>query len=140
MLEQAYNDDAAKAQAESGFNSAFAKNKYTAYSMEGNYLNDSNAFIESLNGKSRYLGTIKYKNVEFGIRAYDQYGVIYCNTTPDASYPYKIAVTTEDHQVNYVMLRQNDAFISNMRYFFERGCFRFKDLRCKEAVLKLLSY
>ena len=26
------------------------------------------------------------------------------------------------------------------RYFFEKGCFRFKDLRCKEAVLKALSY
>lgn len=140
VLEQAYNADAAKAQAESSFNAAFSKNKYTAYSQEGSYLNDSSAFIESLSGKSRYLGTIKYKNVEFGVRAYDALGVIYCNSTPDSSYPYKIAVTTDDHQVNYVMLRQNDTFISSMRYFFERGCFRFKDLRCKEAILKLLSY
>lgn len=140
VLEQAYNESAALAQAESSFNAAFAKNKYTAYSSEGSYLNDSTAFIEKLNGKSRYLGTIRYKNVEFGLRAFDSIGVIYCDNVPDTTYSYKIAVTTDDHQVNYVMLRQNDMFISQMRYFFERGCFRFKDLRCKEAVLKLLSY
>ena len=67
VLEQAYNDDAAKAQAESGFNSAFAKNKYTEYSKEGTYLNDSSAFIENPVGKSRYLATVKYKNVEYGL-------------------------------------------------------------------------
>lgn len=140
VLEQGYNEDAAKAQAESGFNAAFAKNKYTAYSTEGAYLNDSYTFIEQPVGKSRYLATIKYKSVEFAIRAYDDIGIIYCDTRPDTTYPYKIAVTTDDHQINYVMLRQNDMFIGSMRYFFEHGCFRFKDLRCKDAVLKLLSY
>ena len=41
---------------------------------------------------------------------------------------------------NYVMLRKNDQFIASLRYFFERGAFRFKDMRCKDAVLKALSY
>ena len=52
----------------------------------------------------------------------------------------KITITTEDHEVNYVMLKRNDMFLTNLRYFFEKGCFRFKDLRCKEAILKALSY
>ena len=26
------------------------------------------------------------------------------------------------------------------KYYFEKGCFRFKDMRCKEAILKALSY
>ena len=38
------------------------------------------------------------------------------------------------------MLKKNDVFIQNMRWFFERGCFRFKDLRCKEALMKAISY
>ena len=140
VLEQGYNADAANAQKESGFNAAFAKNAYTAYASEGVYLNDSKSFIEKPIGKSRYLTTIKYKNTEYGVRSYDSLGIIYCDKTPDTTYQFRIAVTTDDHQVNYVMLRNNDLFLSNMRYFFNMGCFRFKDLQCKEAVLKMLSY
>lgn len=140
VLEQGYNEAADKAQKESGFNAAFNKNRYIAYSTEGSYLNDSLAFIEQPVGKSRYLATIKYKGCEYGIRSYDSLGVIYCDNRPDTTYQNKIAVTTDDHNVNYVMLKNNEIFIMQMRYFFEQGCFRFKDLKCKEAILKLLSY
>mgnify|MGYP003418330222 FL=1 len=104
------------------------------------YLNDNKAFIEKPQGSSRYLATVKYKGVDYGIREYAESGVIYCDDRSDSSFKMKITVTTDDHEINYVMLKRNDLFLSNLRYFFERGCFRFKDLRCKEAVLKALSY
>ena len=67
-------------------------------------------------------------------------GVVYCDNRPDKTFPEKISVTTADHDINYVMLKRNEFFLNNLRYYFEHGCFRFKDLRCKEAVLKALSY
>ena len=140
VLEQGYNEAASVAQKESGFNMAFKRNSYVAYAGEACYLEDDISFIETPSGKSRYLGTIKYKDTMFGIRAFDDSGVIYCDKKPDKTFPYKIAVTTSDHQVNYLLLRQHDIFIQNMRYYFEHGCFRFKDLQCKEAVMKLLTY
>lgn len=140
VLEQGYNEAADKAQKESGFNAAFSKNRYIAYASEGSYLNDSMAFIEQPNGKARYLATIRFKGNDYGIRSFDALGIIYCDNRPDTTYPNKIAVTTDDHNINYVMLKNNELFIANMRFFFEQGCFRFKDLKCKEAVLKLLSY
>ena len=140
VLEQGFVDSASKAQKESGFNRAFARNSYVAYSSECVYLNDSQAFIEKPAGESRYIATLKYKNTEFGIREYPERGIVYCDTTPDRTFRVRITVTTDDHDVNYVMLKKNDFFIANMRYYFEHGCFRFKDLRCKEAVLKALSY
>lgn len=140
VLEQGYVDSASKAQKESGFNRAFARNSYVAYSSECVYLNDNKAFIEKPVGRSRYLATLRYKGVDYGVREYDEAGVIYCDDRADSSYTNKLTVTTEDHEVNYVMLKRNDFFLANLRYFFEKGCFRFKDLRCKEAVLKALSY
>ena len=140
VLEQGFNESASIAQKESAFNRAFSKNKYMAYSSEGVYLNDNKAFIEKPEGKSRYLGTIKYMGCEYAIREFPAEGVIYCDDHADKTYKYKISLTTDDHNVNYVMLKNNDAFIQNMRYFFERGCFRFKDLRCKEAIMKMVSY
>ena len=65
---------------------------------------------------------------------------MYCDDHPDNTFKIKISVTTDDHDINYVMLKKNDFILSNLRYLFEKGCFRFKDLRCKQAVLSALSY
>lgn len=140
VMERGFIESASEAQLQSGFNRAFAGNSYVAYSAQNVYLNDNKAFIERPDGSSRYLATLKYGGSEFAIREFGEAGVIYCDDRPDRTYPHKIAVTTNDHQVNYVMLKRNDMFLTNMRWYFERGCFRFKDLRCKEAVLKALSY
>lgn len=140
VLEQGYVESASRAQKESGFNKAFAGNSYVAYSSECVYLNDNISFIEKPEGVGRYLGTLKYKGCEYGIREFGEVGIIYCDDRPDKTFPYKLTVTTEDHEINYVMLKRNDLFLSNLRYYFEKGCFRFKDLKSKEAILSALSY
>ena len=140
VLEQGYVESASEAQKLSGFNRAFSNESYVAYSSEAVYLNDNKAFIEKPSGSNKYLATLKYNNSNYGIREFYEAGVIYCDDRCDFSYPVKISVTTNDHEINYVMLKRNDLFLSQLRYFFERGCFRFKDLRCKEAVLQSLSY
>lgn len=140
VLEQGFVKSASEAQKESGFNRAFSKNSYVVYSSQCVYLNDSVAFIEKPVGASRYLATLRYKGCDYAIREFAESGILYCDNRPDTSFKFKLTVTTDDHQINYVMLKRNDLFIANLRFFFERGCFRFKDLRCKEAVLKALSY
>ena len=140
VLEQGYNEGASIAQKSSGFNRAFAGNQYIAYASEIVYLNDNKAFVEKPYGASRYLVTLKYNGSEYAIREYLEAGVVYCDDNVDRTFTGKIAVTTDDHAINFVMLKRNDVFLAQMRYYFEKGCFRFKNLRCKEAVLKALSY
>ena len=140
VLEQGFNESASLAQKDGGINRAFAKNSYVAYSSENIYLHDNKAFIEKPSGNSRYLATIKYNGTEYAIREYADLGILYCDDKADTTFKNKISVTTDDHEVNYVMLKRNSMFLMNLRYFFEHGCFRFKDLRCKNAVLKALSY
>jgi len=140
VLEQGYIESASIEQKNSGFNRAFSKNSYTAYSSECVYLNDNKAFVEKPAGKSKYLCTLRYKGSDFALREYTESGLIYCDDKADSSFLTRISVTTDDHNINYVMLKRNDFFLSNLRYFFEHGCFRFKDMRCKEAVLSALCY
>lgn len=140
VLEQGFIKTASDSQKESGFNRAFKENNYVAYSSENVYLNDNYSFIEKPTGKSRYICTLKYKGNDFGVKEFAESGFIYCDDKPDSTFPLKITVTTDDHSINYVMLKRNDFFLSNLRYLFERGCFRFKDMRCKEAILNALSY
>lgn len=140
VLEQGFVQSAADAQKLSGFNAAFEKNDYIAYSTECVYLNDCTAFIEKPSGNSRYVCTMRYKNADYAIREYAEQGILYCDDKPDYTFPHRLAVTTDDHNINLVMLKKHEMFISNLRYFFERGAFRFKNLKCKECILKALSY
>ena len=140
VLEQGWVESASNAQKTSGFNRAFAQNQYVAYSSEAIYLNDNKAFIEKPNGKNNYICTLKYEGREYAIREFADLGIMYCDDHADSTFTFKISVTTDDHNINYVMLKRNDFFLSTMRFLFERGCFRFKDLRCKDAVLHALSY
>ena len=90
--------------------------------------------------KSRQAHLVIYVPSDYAIREFAELGYIYCDDKPDLTFKSKLAVTTNDHNINYVMLKSNELFLIQLRYYFERGCFRFKDLRCKEAVLKALSY
>lgn len=140
VLEQGYVDSASRAQLESGFNRAFSGSKYVAYSAQNVYLNDNESFIDKPAGRPRYMATLKYLGCEYSIKEYKQQGIIFCDDSVDSSFKYKITVTTDDHQINYVMLRNNDMFLNLMKFYFEKGCVRFKNLKCKEAFLKSLYY
>ena len=140
VLEQCYIESASIQQKASAFNRAFASNSYIAYSAENVYLNDNIAFIDKPKGKSRYIATVRYNGCNYGLREYAEQGIIYCDDKADDTFTIKITVTTDDHQINYIMLKRNDSFLTMLRYYFEHGCFRFKDLKSKEVVLKTLSY
>lgn len=139
VLEQGFNESASEAQSASAFNRAFAGSKYLAYSNQGVYLNDDATFIEKPTGDSRYIATLKFKGKEYALREFQGLGIMYCDNKPDTTFPTRIAVTTEDHNINYVMLQNRKGMINALRTLFEHGCFRFKDLNCKECVFAMLS-
>lgn len=140
VLEQNYNESASKQQKESAFNRAFSNNKYVGYASENRYLNDSQSFIDKVKGKSKYICTIRFEGSDYAIRTFEEQGIVYCDNSVDTTFPLRISVTTEDHNINYVMVKQNEWLITTLRFYFERGAFRFKNLSCKQAVMKMISY
>lgn len=140
VLEQGFNENASNSQKQSAFNRAFKKSSYAEYNEMGVYLNDSKTFVENVKGKSNYLCTLKYNGKDFSIREFPEIGVLFCSKKIDPGFPMRLTVSTADHSINYVMIKRNNLFISTMRYYFEKGCFRFQDLQCKEALLKAISY
>jgi len=140
VLEQGYVESAAKAQMESAFNRAFAGNKYISYAAQGIYLNDNLTFIERPEGRSNYIATVKCGGKAFAIREFPEVGVMYCDDKADLTYPIKIAITTDDHSPGFRLRSGTDFFISTLRGYFDNGCFRFKNIECKDAVFRALSY
>lgn len=140
VLERTVNKSAQQAQLNSSFNQAFKSSASFAHEAENSYLNDNYSFIEKVNGKSRYVATLVYNSKKFAIREFDRKGIIYVDKKVDYSNPTTLCLTTEDFNINYIMLKNNSILISSLRKMFEFGCFRFKDLECKDAILKMLSY
>ncbi len=138
VLEQGFNQSASDAQKDSGFNRAFSKNSYIAYSTEAIYLNDNLSFISKPSGRSRYICTIVYDGAEYAIREYPLQGIIYVDNSVDSTSPMKVALQTTDHKENYVMLRRSEPIRNNMRFFYMQGAARFKDLRCKQMFMKFI--
>lgn len=139
VLEVNMNETASLAQQNSAFNRAFKNDEYNKYAAMNVYLNDNIAFVEKPQGKSRYLITVKYDNTLYAVREFTEIGIIYVDTKIDTSFKDKITISSNDHEVNYIMLRRNDMFRQLMRYYFMKGCVRFRDLRCKEMFLKLVT-
>lgn len=140
VLEQGYNPGAAAAQLTSGFARAFSQSDYVAYSAQAVYLNDRTAFVDKPQGRARYVATLRYKGHDYGVREFAESGYMFVSEKPDSGFPYRITVTTDDHNINYVMLQRNDVMFQSFRYLFNKGAFRFQDLQCKEALLCALSY
>lgn len=140
VLEQGYNETASKALKSSAFNRAFGSSDYIAYSAEGVYLQDDLSFVDTPTGRGKYVATIRYAGIDYGVREYPELGIVFCDKSVDYQYPLKITVDTADHKLNYVMVSSNFILIQKLRYYFEHGCMRFKDLQAKEAILKALSF
>lgn len=140
VLEQGFNTAASEAQKQSAFNRAFGGHLYVKYSSERFYLNDNTAFIDQPTGTSRYVCTLKYMGKNYGIREFREEGVIYCDSSADLTFPVRLSLTTDDHEINYMLLQRNDLMIKLLRTYFERGLFRFRNMECKKAILELLAY
>ena len=140
VLEQGYVDSAARAQMQSGFVKAFSNTQYTN-SMSGQavYLNDNYTFIERPTGRFTYLATINYENKNFSIKEYPDSGIVYIDTSVDMQYPVKISATTADHKINQVIMRTNTPLIIRLKYYFDMGCIRFRNLECKKCLFALVS-
>lgn len=138
VLEQGFNESASKAQKQSGFNRAFAKNEYISYSTEAIYLNDNLSFIDKPSGSSRYICTICYEKTEYALREYLFDGIIYVDNSVDKTNPNRIVITTSDHKENYVMIKRSEQIRTNMRFFYMQGAVRFKDLKCKQMFMKFV--
>lgn len=137
VLEQGYNESASRLQESSLFNKAFNKSNYVAYASQNVYLNDNNAFIQKMKGQSRYLCTLKYNGVEYGVKIFEEESVVYCDKKVDTDFKQRISVTTDDHNINYVMLKNNEWLIGYMRYFLIEVVLDFIHLIVKSVFSKL---
>lgn len=139
VLECCLNTSASQAQQNSAFNKAFNNNQYIKYSRELIYLNDNNTFVDKINGVTRYLFTLNYNGKKYSVKQ-AQNNLMYASKSYDQSYPISYCVSADDMDKNSMIMDKNGLYCSSLRKMFCTGAFRFENLECKEAIMKLLSY
>lgn len=140
VLEHGFNESAAAGIIESGFGRAFANHNYISYAAQKVYLNDNQTFISKPDTPGKYVCGLIFNGKEFHVSEHQAEGVVYTSPGMDKTHALNIALTTEDHKENVVMLNNSIGIIVSLRSYFNAGLCRFKDLSCKEAFFTLISY
>lgn len=139
VLELNENQSAIEEAKKSGFNRAFKNNDYFGYAYQSKYLNDNIAFIENLKGDGKHLFNIVYKGSTYALIEFQEKGLIFVTdkfkTTPRRTF----VLETEEHDINLVMLKRNEWLFKQLKLFYEKGVFRFRNQKCKDATIKMLT-
>lgn len=139
VFENNFNAAAAEAQKSSLFNQAFSGVGYIQSMTSNGFLYDNNAFIEKLDGASRYLATIKYDDALFSLKEYPDKGFVYVDTHADGSFPIRLSASSSSHSPGFVLSTKSNPLIKTLRDYYDYGLVRFKNQRCKSALVALLT-
>lgn len=117
----------------------FSNSNYVNYSKEGVYLNDATAFIDKATGKSNYLFTIVQDNEKYAVREYYEQGIVFVDKTVDGSNQNVVTFDSASHNQNTLMLSTHAYIYDYLLSTYKIGMLRFKDLKCKNVILDILS-
>lgn len=111
---------------------------YGKYSIENQFVLDTNIFVEPLPPASHYICTIVTEGKQFG--TYSTSGSnIYISESVDETFPIKIALNVQDHSPDTILaLRKNFMFVSILDAFYS-GCLRFTTVTSKNILLPFLK-
>lgn len=139
VLEQTFNEVAAKQIQESGFYAAFNDDQHMRYVTGDRYLLDNNNFIANVRGEKTPVATIVKGGATYGVWQCADGGIIFVSRKYDPSCGHKFAIETNDHDETTLLLRRND-MVKWLRKLFEKGLVIFEDAVCKDAYLDIIGY
>lgn len=138
VAEFTVNNSSKQAIAENGLTELF-DSSYSEYSQDGNFLINSESFIEKPNGKSRYLFTIIYDGDIYGVREFLADGIVHVSNKPDMTCNNILVFKPNDHTQNTILLKRACYTWSFIRDAFDYGKLRFSDIKTKDVIFDILA-
>jgi len=138
VAEFGYNESASEAIKENGISRAF-KTRYLQSMTESVYLHESEMFVDSVSGRSKYLCTILYDNKSYGIRDYYDKGILYITSKSDKSCTTILAFRASDHNQVTQMISHYSYTWQFIKESFQNGMLRFDNLKTKSIIFDILA-
>lgn len=118
------------------FLSMIDNTQYGSYAKDGKFLEDNYEFLATLTPSSRYIFTMVYNGIQFGIYCDYNIGIIFISDKPDPSCKFVYALTKEDHSENTLLTRgkTKSTHLSWLSQHFKLGNVRFTSMNVKARV------
>lgn len=115
--------------------------RYGAYNIDNEFYRDNYTFIEKMHGRCVPWVHIKYMNDDYYIWYGTDSGYVYFNHTPTPNNTFTMAMTTDDHTPNYMLIKnfKNSKYLKDVRMCFEIGTVRFDCLKSKNAFYEIMQ-
>lgn len=109
------------------FGSLIDGTEYGGMSLDNEFVNDSNVFIEKRSKNSKFKYAILYKGMTIGIWVDTDEGIMYLSSDYDPSSKNVIALTTDDLNENAMLMLnwRNNYYLRKMVSAFTKGYLRF---------------
>lgn len=138
ILEQGFNESAAKAHMNSAFNQSFSNSEYSTILSKKEYLKDNNTMIlKNPNLKGDYLFTIKHNKKYFSVRFLYGMSIYYVNEVADLSFNYALAATKDDLSDDCIYDSES-RFRKRMRKMYHYNIVRFSSYKARMAFLEFI--
>lgn len=110
---------------------------YAEMSLNNEFVNDSEVFIEKRSKESRFVFSIVYNGMTMGIWVDKELGLMYLSNDHDPSTKFKFALQTDDlnENVMYMKTWKNNYYLKKMVSAFSNGYLRFDN-----QVLRTVGY
>lgn len=119
------------------FGKLITNTDYGNMSLDNEFINDSQVFIEKRTPESKYSFTITYKGMDVGIWVDVELGVLYMSNDLDPYSKFSFALTSQDLQENNMLINgwRNSYHLKKLVKAFTSGYLRFDN-----QVLRNIGY
>ena len=126
---------------ETRFGQLIAGTKYAAYSIDNEFLNDNETFVEKRNPFARFQFSIHYNGYDYGFWLDHQNGLIHISNDVDPSSRFKYVITGQDHQPNFILVRsaRQNGNVNMTLQAYEHGLVRFSNMTVKNQALEIFQ-
>lgn len=141
LIELCDSKDFGEIKKKTPFGRLIAGTDYEGMSIDNQFMNDSDTFIERRTKESHFLCAIGYQGKIFGYWVDETSGCVY------ASYDYQpntrnmFSMTTEDHKENMLLMKnwKNNYYLSVVAKAFKGGYLRFDNIVVKNLHYELFN-
>ena len=141
IVEDVRNETFIDAKKNTEFGKLIEGTKYADYSINNQFLLDSDTFIEKKSAKARYYFTFIYKGKKYGVWADFTDGKMWVSEDIDPSFLLVYTLTLKDHQPNTMFLK-NKSKSSHFKTFidnYQLGNVYFENMNVKNITYEVIQ-
>lgn len=127
---------------QTAFGQLINNTRYGRYSIDNEWLQDNDHFIEKMSGACKPLLRIVYLGKSYSVFQHYETHLIYFTSkqkVPDTIHTYTL--TTDDHNIDYTFVKSYtaDTLLKQLYELYTRGYMRFTSLLDKQAFIEIMQ-